>query len=93
MARTFAVKDRQARVAFQRFWSRDRTGRAGDIAIACALIAFTLPLMAILALAIKCDSAGPVFERQERIGLGGHHIVFFRFRTTVAGLNRRCGLG
>jgi len=57
--------------------------RIGDLVIACALIAFTLPLMAIVALAIKLDSPGPVFSRRERLGLGGRQISVLKFRTTV----------
>ncbi len=57
--------------------------RIGDLVIACALIAFTLPLMAIVALAIKLDSPGPVFSRRERLGLGGRQISALEFRTTV----------
>jgi len=57
--------------------------RIGDLVIACALIAFTLPLMAIVALAIKLDSPGPVFSRRERLGLGGRQISALKFRTTV----------
>jgi len=37
--------------------------RLGDLVIAGALIALSLPLICIVALAIKCDSQGPVFAR------------------------------
>jgi lipopolysaccharide/colanic/teichoic acid biosynthesis glycosyltransferase len=57
--------------------------RAGDLIIACALIIVTLPLMAIVALAIKSDSFGPVFYRQERMGLNGRRFVLLKFRTMV----------
>ena len=57
--------------------------RVGDLIIAGALIAFTLPLMVIIALAIKCESAGPVFYREERIRAGGRRQRLLKFRTTV----------
>ena len=57
--------------------------RIGDLVLACALIALTLPLMAIVALAIKLDSPGPIFSRHERRGLGGRQIRALKFRTTV----------
>jgi lipopolysaccharide/colanic/teichoic acid biosynthesis glycosyltransferase len=57
--------------------------RIGDLVLACALIALTLPLMAIVALAIKLDSPGPVFSRLDRRGLGGRQIKALKFRTTV----------
>jgi lipopolysaccharide/colanic/teichoic acid biosynthesis glycosyltransferase len=62
---------------------RKRNGRLADLLIAWLLIAFTLPLMMIVALAIKCESSGPVFNRQERIGRGGRRFMLLAFRTTV----------
>ena len=69
-------------VRFQRPGLGARIRRLGDIAAACLLIAFTLPLMAIIALAIKCDSPGPLFERKWRIGTGGRRFDELSFRTT-----------
>jgi lipopolysaccharide/colanic/teichoic acid biosynthesis glycosyltransferase len=57
--------------------------RVGDLMIACALVVFTLPLMAIVTLAIKLDSFGPVFYRQERVGLGGRRFMLLKFRSMV----------
>ena len=51
-------------------------------AIACALLMFTLPLMAFVALALKCESRGPVFERRQRIAPGGRRFDMLTFRTT-----------
>src|SRR5258708_22844110 len=42
--------------------------RLGDLAIACALLAITLPLLLLVWFAIKCDSPGPVLAARERIG-------------------------
>ena len=63
-----AVKQPVILVRVQRPGLRARVRRLGDLAAACALIAFTLPLMTIVAIAIKCDSPGPVFERQNASG-------------------------
>ena len=57
--------------------------RVVDLIIACALIIFTLPCMAIVALAIKSDSFGPVFYRQERVGLNGRRFMLLKFRSMV----------
>ncbi len=54
-----------------------------DLTIACVLIVLTLPLMAIVALAIKLDSFGPVFYRQERVGLGGRCFTLLKFRSMI----------
>ena len=55
--------------------------RAADLSVACALLAFTLPLMMMVLLAIKLDSPGPVFYRQERVGLGGRRFTLLKFRS------------
>ena len=41
----------------------------------------TAPLIALVAAAIKLDSAGPVFFRQERVGTGGRRFRVWKFRT------------
>ncbi len=43
-----------------------------------------LPLWALIALAIKLDSPGPVFYTQKRVGHGGKDIRIWKFRTMVA---------
>ncbi|PRC42000.1 polyprenyl glycosylphosphotransferase, partial [Mycobacterium sp. ITM-2017-0098] len=55
-----------------------------DIALAtCALIASS-PLLLIIAVAIKLDTPGPVFFRQERSGRGGVPFRIFKFRSMTA---------
>ncbi|MBB5477186.1 sugar transferase [Micromonospora parathelypteridis] len=46
-------------------------------------LALLLPLIALIALAIKLDSRGPVLFRQVRVGRGGHEFGVFKFRTMV----------
>jgi exopolysaccharide biosynthesis polyprenyl glycosylphosphotransferase len=41
------------------------------------------PVLAILAIAIKIDSRGPVFFRQKRVGLGGTEFDVMKFRSMV----------
>ena len=55
--------------------------RVGDFLIAVVLIALTLPLMVIVALAIKWDSPGPVLSKREQLGAQGHYFQMFNFRT------------
>lgn len=57
--------------------------RLGDVLIASVLLFVTFPLMVCIALAIKYESPGPVFERQERLGGGGRWFTSFKFRTTA----------
>jgi exopolysaccharide biosynthesis polyprenyl glycosylphosphotransferase len=66
----------------------DRIKRAVDLLIACTLILLTLRVMAIAALAIKYDSAGSVFYRQERVGLRGRCFMLLKFRSMVADAQR-----
>jgi exopolysaccharide biosynthesis polyprenyl glycosylphosphotransferase len=55
--------------------------RALDLLGAGLLAFLTLPLLAVLAVAIKLDSPGPVFFRQERIGRGGSRFRLVKLRT------------
>ncbi|MFA4133394.1 MULTISPECIES: sugar transferase [unclassified Brevibacillus] len=52
------------------------------IASALGLI-ILMPLLLIIALLIKFDSKGPVFFRQERVGLRCKSFKIFKFRTMV----------
>ena len=45
--------------------------RAFDVVSSAFLLVVASPVMLLAALAIKLDSRGPVFYRQERVGLGG----------------------
>src|SRR3979490_971995 len=42
-----------------------------------------LPVLAFIALIVKLGSPGPVFFRQERVGLGGHPFRIYKFRSMV----------
>jgi lipopolysaccharide/colanic/teichoic acid biosynthesis glycosyltransferase len=47
------------------------------------------PLFLVLAVAIKLDSKGPVFFRQERVGRGGKVFRIHKFRTMVIDAERQ----
>jgi lipopolysaccharide/colanic/teichoic acid biosynthesis glycosyltransferase len=47
-----------------------------------------LPVLAVIAVIIKLDSPGPVFFRQERVGLGGRSFRIFKFRSMFVGATR-----
>jgi exopolysaccharide biosynthesis polyprenyl glycosylphosphotransferase len=57
------------------------TKRAVDIAGAAFGLVVLAPVMALVALAVALDSRGPVFFRQERIGVGGRRFRVWKFRT------------
>jgi exopolysaccharide biosynthesis polyprenyl glycosylphosphotransferase len=54
-----------------------------DVALGSLLLLATLPLLLLAALAIKLDSPGPVFYRQERVGRGGRPFMLYKFRSMV----------
>ena len=58
--------------------------RTVDVLAALFGLLLLAPLFALLALAIKLDSAGPVFYRQERVGRHGRLFRIFKFRTMAA---------
>jgi len=57
--------------------------RAMDLLFAVLGLVLFAPLMLALAIAIKLDSPGPVFFRQERVGRGGRVFRIHKFRTMV----------
>lgn len=56
-----------------------------------ALVALILgaPLMALIALAVRLDSPGPVIFRQERTGKDGVPFVMYKFRTMCEDADRK----
>jgi len=59
--------------------------RLEDILLAGFLALFFAPLMALVALAIKLDSPGPVLFRQARYGFNNQAIMVYKFRTMYHG--------
>ena len=57
--------------------------RALDIVAAALGLVLLAPVFALVAIAIKLESPGPVFFRQDRVGLRGRHFRIFKFRTML----------
>lgn len=57
--------------------------RVLDVMISGAALLVLLPVMGLIALAIKQDSAGPVLFRQERVGRNGATFQMLKFRSMV----------
>lgn len=66
--------------------------RIMDILLASMGILILFPLLLFVALLIKLTSKGPIFFRQERIGLNGEPFEMLKFRTMVAGAEVMKGL-
>ncbi len=52
-----------------------------DILVATVGLVVALPFMLLVALAVRLDSPGPVFFRQERVGRGGREFTLWKFRS------------
>lgn len=71
---------------------RSEMKRMFDLLMASLGLIILLPLFLVLALAIKLDSPGPVFFRQERVGRAGRLFRIHKFRTMRADADRAGGL-
>jgi exopolysaccharide biosynthesis polyprenyl glycosylphosphotransferase len=70
-----ASLDRRAQVA----------KRIMDIVLSSIFLLVLAPLMMIVALAVKMDSPGPIFVRQQRVGKDGRSFAFYKFRSMYVG--------
>lgn len=59
--------------------------RTLDVSCIVVSLPILIPLMALVALAIKIRSAGPIFIRQERMGFMGRRFMCWKFRTMSNG--------
>ncbi len=62
--------------------------RAIDIVLSIVGLVALSPLWALIAVALKMDSAGPVLYAQARVGKGGRQFRIFKFRSMVADADR-----
>lgn len=68
---------------FSLFWKR-----VFDIFVSSLMLIVLSPLFLVLAIAIKIDSKGPVFYRQERVTQYGKHFRIFKFRSMVVNADK-----
>jgi exopolysaccharide biosynthesis polyprenyl glycosylphosphotransferase len=55
--------------------------RLMDIIVSGGMLLCTAPMMALVAIAIRLDSSGPVFYKQTRVGKGGRIFTVWKFRS------------
>ncbi len=60
---------------------RNLNKRAFDVVVAAAGLLLSAPLAALVALAIRLDSKGPILFRQKRVGQGGKEFTLCKFRS------------
>ena len=63
--------------------------RAFDLCLSAVLIVILLPLFVLLALLIKLTSQGSVLYLSDRVGRGGRHFTFYKFRTMLDGADAK----
>jgi exopolysaccharide biosynthesis polyprenyl glycosylphosphotransferase len=61
--------------------AKHRSKRAFDLVMVGLLVLILLPVFVVVALVVKLTSPGPVFYRQERIGLNGKAFKMYKFRS------------
>lgn len=66
-----------------RLWLYLVIKRLIDIFISATALILLSPLMLLIALIIKVSSPGPLFFRQQRVGLNGREFNLVKFRTMV----------
>jgi len=71
-------------------WNR-LAKRVFDFLFSATVLAVIWPVLLLLAAAVKVSSRGPVFYRQERMGLDGRRFEMLKFRTMDADAEVRSG--
>jgi len=65
--------------------------RVLDIALSATILLLTLPLLALVSLAVVATSGTPVLYRGQRVGRGGRIFTMIKFRTLRRGAEDRLG--
>jgi exopolysaccharide biosynthesis polyprenyl glycosylphosphotransferase len=72
-------------------WHNRALKRAFDLALVVPGLVVISPLLALLALAVKLSSPGPVFYAQERVGLGNRTFRMLKFRSMRTDAEKHSG--
>lgn len=64
--------------------------RCFDIAVSLVLLILLLPVLLVIGIAVKCDSKGPVFLRQKRMGKDGKVFLCYKFRSMTLDAPQNC---
>lgn len=76
-----------ANISMQDFTGKPKSGRQAamkrfvDISISAAVLVLIAPILALVALAIKLDSPGPVLFKQKRHGFNNREFEVYKFRS------------
>ncbi|MEX1281277.1 MAG: sugar transferase, partial [Acidimicrobiia bacterium] len=64
--------------------AHDVTKRTLDIGVALVLLVLAFPVLLVAGIAVRLETPGPVFFRQERVGRNGRPFRLLKLRTMVA---------
>ena len=64
--------------------------RSFDLIVSLFAIVLLSPILLLIAIAIKCDSKGPVLFKQKRIGKDGKEFNCYKFRSMYLDAPREC---
>ncbi len=70
-------------------WGQRLVKRIFDLVVGSLVGLCSLPVMALVAIAIKLDSPGPVLFKQERIGENGKPFIMYKFRSMYVDAEKR----
>ncbi|MBI3584125.1 MAG: undecaprenyl-phosphate glucose phosphotransferase [Nitrospinae bacterium] len=65
--------------------------RTFDIIFSIISIIITAPIMVLISIIVKVTSPGPVFYKQERMGLDGKKFITYKFRTMMVNAEENTG--
>ena len=68
---------------------RENVKRVFDFIVVCLALPFLLPIMGLVALAVKLDSPGPILFKQVRVGKWGKPFHCFKFRSMYEDAEQR----
>ncbi len=106
LSRVISAPDREARMEFTAFRGlnlldlkpvyftrkQELIKRAFDIVASASCLVFLAPVLAVFALLVKLTSKGPVLYQSRRVGRGGRHFIFLKFRSMYVGSEDRSDL-
>ncbi len=61
------------------------------MAVSALALVLLIPLMVLIALAVRLADGGPIFYRQTRVGLGGHRFTIIKFRSMYENAEQHLG--
>lgn len=78
-------------IEYSRYSPYTKVKRLYDVSLSLVILLITFPLLVLCALLIKIDSKGPVFFKQERLGLDQKPFNLIKLRTMIKNAEEKTG--